>query len=281
MHVAANIIETDLVGAVVQGQTLVQHTNSYNEVLSSARDQFCALVTKEIIIKDDAPWYDHRMVSLHRQRRKAEREWRRLRTDCSRAIYVAARRAVVKQIFVCKVEYYQRQLALTAGDHWCTFQLLNDLLGKVQCPTMPSSSYETELAAHFSAFFSAKIDRIRSEIDVSVAGHEFSGDISFDLDIASTFSYFRPINETDVLRYMRETKKACCPLDPINVSKLGPVYKRAAPAVVTIINSSFTEGSFSVFEKRGLVCHISRKLDLMLITWPTTALSQTCPTSQK
>ena len=147
-NVAANIIETDLVDAVARGQTSVQRTNSYNEVLSSARDQFCPLVTKDIIIKDDAPWYDHRMVSLRRQRRKAERVWRRLRTDSLRTIYVAARRAVVKQIFVCKVEYYH-QLALTAGDHRRTFQLLNDLLGKVQCSTMPSSSSEIELAAQF------------------------------------------------------------------------------------------------------------------------------------
>ena len=249
----AAIIETDLVDAVARGQTSVQCTNSYNEVLSSARDQFCPLVTKDIIIKDDAPWYDHRMVSLRRQRRRAERVWRRLRTDSSGTVYVAARRAVVKQIFFCKVEYYQHQLALTAGDHRHTFQLLNDLLGKVQCSTMPSSSSEIELAAHFSAFFNAKIDRIRSEIDVSVAGQEFSIDVSFDLDIASTFSHFRPINETDVFRYMKETKKTCCTLDPINVSKLWPVYKSAAPAVVAIINSSFTEGSFWVSEKRGLV----------------------------
>ena len=127
---------------------------------------------------------------------------------------------------------------------------------------MPSSSSEVELAARFSAFFNAKIDRIRSEIDISVAGHEFSVDISFDLDIASTFSYFRPINETGVLRCMRETKKTCCPLDPINVLKLGPVYERAAPAVVAIINSSFTEGSFSVSEKRGLVRPYLKKVGL-------------------
>ena len=108
--------------AVAQGQISIQRTNSYNEILLSARDQFCLLVTKDIIIKDDAPWYNHRMISLHRQRRKAEREWRRLSTDSSRTIYVAARRAVVKQIFVCKVEYYQHQLAFTVGDHRHTFQ---------------------------------------------------------------------------------------------------------------------------------------------------------------
>ena len=99
-NVTANIIETDLVNAVARGQTSVQSTNSYNEVLSSARDQFCPLITKNIIIKDQAPWYDHRMVSLHRQRRKAKRVWRRLRTDSSQTVYIAAWRAVVKQIFV-------------------------------------------------------------------------------------------------------------------------------------------------------------------------------------
>ena len=61
---------------------------------------------------------------------------------------------------------------------------------------------------------------------------------------------------------MRETKKTCCPLDPINVLKLGPVYERAAPAVVAIINSSFIEGSFSVSEKRGLVRPYLKKVGL-------------------
>ena len=64
---------------------------------------------------------------------------------------------LLKQKFVCKVEYYQHQLALTAGDHRHTFQLLNDLLGKVQCPTMPSSSSEVELAPRFSASLMPKL----------------------------------------------------------------------------------------------------------------------------
>ena len=145
---------------------------------------------------------------------------------------------------------------------------------------MPFSSSEVELAACFSAFFNAKTDRIRSEIDVSVAGHEFSADISFGLDIASTVIYFRPINETDVMRYMQETKKTC-PLDPTNISKLGPVFERAAPAVVAIINSSFTEGSFSVSEKRGLVRPHLKKVGLDVKDLANYRLSQTCPTCQK
>ena len=46
------------------------------------------------------------------------------------------------------------------------------------------------------------------------------------------------MTEADVLRYMRETRKTCCSLGPINVSKLTEAYESAAPAVGAIISSS-------------------------------------------
>ena len=60
------------------------------------------------------------------------------------------------------------------------------------------------------------------------------------------------MTEADVLRYIRETRKTCCSLDPINVSNLGEAYESAAPAVGAIIYSSFDEGHFVATEKRGL-----------------------------
>ena len=59
-----------------------------------------------------------------------------------------------------------------------------------------------------------------------------------------TFSHFRLVTEADVLRYMEETKKTCCSLDPIDVSKLGGAYESVAPAVSAIINSFFDEDHF-------------------------------------
>ena len=45
---ATIIIEDDLLSAVTEGQTSVQHVDSYNRGFTSLRDQFCSLVTKEI-----------------------------------------------------------------------------------------------------------------------------------------------------------------------------------------------------------------------------------------
>ena len=70
------------------------------------------------------------------------------------------------------------------------------------------------------------------------------------------------MTEADVLRYIKETRKRCSSLDPINVSKLGEAYKSAAPAVGAIINSSFDEGHFVATEKRGLIRPYLKKIGL-------------------
>ena len=69
------------------------------------------------------------------------------------------------------------------------------------------------------------------------------------------------MTEPDVLRYTRETEKSCS-LDPINVSKLVEAYESAAPAVGTIIYSSFDEGHFVASEKRGLIWPYLKKIGL-------------------
>ena len=61
---ATSIIRDDLLSAVAEGQTSVQRVDSYNRGFTSLRDQFCHLVTEEIRVRDDAEWYDHRVVSL-------------------------------------------------------------------------------------------------------------------------------------------------------------------------------------------------------------------------
>ena len=105
------------------------------------------------------------------------------------------------------------------GDQRRTFVLLNSLMGRTLDPVMPISSSDDELASRFSNF-SEKITRIRSEIDASVVNREFSLDFPLHFTRSLTFSHFILVAEADVLRYMRETRKTCCSLDPINVSSL-------------------------------------------------------------
>ena len=146
MRGAAKIIENDLLSTVTEGLTSVQHVDSYNMGFTSLRDQFCPFITKEISVRDDAEWYDYRVVSLRR-------EWRRAESDAARTLYASARRAVVKQICTCKIEYYHPQMSQCDGDQQRTFALLNCLMGRTLDPVMPASSSDDELASHFNNFF--------------------------------------------------------------------------------------------------------------------------------
>ena len=127
---------------------------------------------------------------------------------------------------------------------------------------MLTSSSDDKLASSFSGFYSEKIIRIRSEINVSVVNQELSVDFPLRFTRSFTFSHFRSVTETDVLRYIRETRKTCCSLDPVNVTKLGEAYESAAPAVSAIINSSFDEGHFVATEKHGLIQPYFKKIGL-------------------
>ena len=105
------------------------------------------------------------------------------------------------------------------------------------------------------------MNHIRSKIDAAVVNREFSVDFPLRFTRSLTFSHFRLVTETDVLRYMREARKTCSP-DPISVSKLGEAYDSTAPAVGAIINSSFDEGHFVATEKRGLIWPYLKKIGL-------------------
>ena len=95
MREATSIIEDDLLSTVTEAVTSVQRVDSYNRGFTSLRDQFCSLITKEIRVRDDAEWYDYRVVSLHREWRRAERRWRRIGSDTARTLFRSAHRAVV------------------------------------------------------------------------------------------------------------------------------------------------------------------------------------------
>ena len=135
-------------------------------------------------------------------------------------------------------------------------------MGRTLDPAMPTSSSDDELASRFSGFFSEKIICIRGKIDASVVNQECSVDFPLRFTGSFTFSHFRSVTEADVLRYIKETRKTCCSLDPISVSKLGEVYESAAPAVGAITNSSFDEGHFVATEKRGLIRPYLKKIGL-------------------
>ena len=246
-------IQQNLRVDVATSQTGDQLVAYYNGFFHNLCNTFCPVTSKVIIVREDGPWFNHTIVTLRKQRRRAERKWRRLRTDSSRSDYVLARRTVERQIFHCKAEYFKHQLDTCKGDQRRIYLLLNTLVGQQVVSKLPKVISEAKLANDFMDFFTSKIVRIRGEIEDTPVVADFSVQFSSTLPAVSVFSQFQPVQESDVLRYIRESNKTYCPLDPINVSKLGSSYEKATPFVTVIINTFFREGHFVTSESKGLI----------------------------
>ena len=53
----------------------------YNKVLREKFDKYSPLTTKVIRVKPAAPWFDSEYLTLRRKRRKAEKMYRKTKTD--------------------------------------------------------------------------------------------------------------------------------------------------------------------------------------------------------
>ena len=210
-------------------------------------------VVKNIIIRDDAPWYDSSIVSLRKVRRQAERRWRRLRTPSARLDFISARDAVVSLISCRKVEYYKHKVAACGKDQRQLYALLNSLLNRKSAPILPHSDSAADLASAFSGFFTEKISGIRVDLSRVPLGGEFLVDFSDHVDVVSTLQNFHQVDSDGVRGLIRRLNKTHCQLDPINVSKIPLAYESASPFVTKIINKCFEESNFVLSEKESLI----------------------------
>ena len=89
----SNICRTD-VGNEIQQHLVVDPllnsemlVSNYNNFFQALRDRYCPLIEKTIIVREDGPWYNQEIALARRQRRQAERKWRRLKTVFLARIY--------------------------------------------------------------------------------------------------------------------------------------------------------------------------------------------------
>lgn len=242
-------------------EELVAHHNNF---FTSLSNKFCPVVSKKINYRENAPWFDSSIRCLRRNRRKAERRWRRLRTQTSRNEYVAARQAVVNGVSEQKARFYEEKIDECGGNQQKLWRVLNNLLGRVPTNAYPDSLPIQLLAENFNSFFISKIQLLRDEIDGSNLNLIYSDVFQNFTSIQDQgfFHRFSQVSNDDVIQVIKSVKSTYCSLDPINVSKISESYESAVPLICAIINKSFVEGIFPSSEKRAVVRPLLKKSTL-------------------
>ena len=228
-------------------------TLHYNRSLREVGDRHFPLITKQILVKPDSPWYDHTIASLRRQRRRVERQWRRSKTDSSRSEYVAARRAVVDRVQQCKIEFYQNKWASCKGEQKKVASLVRTLMGGAESAPLPTSCSEDQLASEFMEFFQSKIVRIREELDYMENVNNYILAPPPRNPPILLLTEFHPVDEQSIHKHIKRLNKTHCLSDPIDISKITSAYDSAVPFVTRLVNQYFAECIFVGSEKLALL----------------------------
>ena len=123
---------------------------------------------------------------------------------------------------------------------------------------MPTHESIQQLADDFGDFFVAKINNIRSEIDVQNAALP-------DLPVTPScecLSTFETLSESDVRKLVMESKTTSCALDPIPTSLLKQCIECILPVLTKMVNLSLQTGIFPDEWKLALVIPLIKKFGL-------------------
>ena len=83
---------------------------SYNDISRRKYEEMCPYCEKEIVMIDNAPWFNAEIRRAKLDKKKKERIWRRLRTDEARKSYRDVRNKENRLIVRRKREYCKEKL---------------------------------------------------------------------------------------------------------------------------------------------------------------------------
>ena len=139
--------------------------NCYNETLRSALDIYAPVLTRDIIVRLRAPWFNEDIRKAKRTRRKAEKKWRTTRLPADLAAFKKERHRVVNLMNEARRVYYNQFVEDNSTDQRRLFMASKSLLNMQPDRSLPPHSDVSLLANDMGEFFITKIANIRSNLD--------------------------------------------------------------------------------------------------------------------
>jgi hypothetical protein len=128
------------------------------------------LVTKRISVVAKAPWFDKEYRQLRTVRRKAEKAWRKSKSEAHLHVYKDLCTECSEMAQGKKKAHFSKMIDQAEGNPRTLYQLVNKELDRKQSKKLPDLGIDVaDLATKFNTFFVDKIDKIREGMkDVAV-----------------------------------------------------------------------------------------------------------------
>ncbi|MEL7309253.1 MAG: hypothetical protein AAGK05_16275, partial [Pseudomonadota bacterium] len=245
---SSRICDVNVLNSASSVSALVQF---YNDTLSSVLDKHAPLRTVTNSPRKRVPWFSHELRCAIRQRRLAERAWRRTRCAADRAAFVQQRNLVKKMVISQKRLYYEHLIDTHSDSPRDLWRLLNSFIKGVKTLCLPSFVSDDAGASTFATFFNEKIEKIRNSFTPSA----IPSPVNAPIDVPF-FDHFEPVTISEVVKLISKSKPKSCNLDPVPtwIVKKNPYL--FAPIFCAIANLSLSSGVFPETEKCALITPI-------------------------
>ena len=139
----------------------------YNDGLRSVLDKHAPLRPKTVVLRPTVPWWNNEIREAKKRVRKAERVWRKKGLTVLYETYINLLVDFSTLLRRVKINYYREKIAELNGDSRSLHKLIDGSLYSLTRPVLPSVSDSKRLAADFSNYYSSKVSKIRTALDVA------------------------------------------------------------------------------------------------------------------
>ena len=245
--------------------TLDELANSYNTTLAQALDRQAPLRTKVTRSRPLVPWFNVEIKAARREKRKAERKWRRTGSREDMLAYKAKKNDANALMNEARRKFYHNFIQDNSSSQRQLFSTAKKLLSNGDNRAVyPPVDDNIKLANQLGTFFIQKIETIGSNLDNMAQGLPSLPDDHAPVS-PPPFSKFSPLTEEKVSKLINSSTKKSYTLDPLPSSLVIDCIDVLLPIITKMINLSLESGLFADDWKCALVLPLLKKPGLDLL----------------
>ena len=170
------------------------------------------IVTKQIKVVKSAPWFNVEYASLRKQRRKAEKKFRKSGRQTDKDEYINLRKQAIAVALENKKSFISKKLE-NGSSSKTLYAVVRELTDDKAEVILPSSKSDKELADHFLAYFKEKIVKIRATFTEPTVNNDYVNVLQDN----ELMNEFEPTTNDEVREIVSTYGIKCSPEDPVPV----------------------------------------------------------------
>ena len=215
----------------------------YDSTLSRLLDSHAPLITKSVVKRPIVPWFTNEIKDAKRLRRRAERKWRRSKSQADFLAYKSEKNRVTYIINSARRQYYTDFISENSSNQKTLFKAINTLFGLKSDFTFPDDRNADVLANDIGNYFVQKIERIRSDLDASTQMNMTVPVSGTPLTLPEWNSFDKMTND-DIHKLITNSRKKTSSLDPMPTPIVVESLDILLPVLTRMVNLSLEKGKF-------------------------------------